>query len=71
MRTERAPTTALRGKSISDDSLAISTAILAAPYAVFQPDSFDDPGLLGGVGVGMREKEATDDVIPPEEPNPR
>lgn len=34
-----APTTAFRGRNISEDSLAISTAILAAAYAVFQPES--------------------------------
>ena len=44
MRTDSAPTTALRGKNISEDSFAISTANLAAPYAVLQPDSLDDPG---------------------------
>ena len=44
MRTDRAPTTALSGKNMSEDSLAISTAIFAAPYAVLQPDSLDDPG---------------------------
>ena len=43
MRIERVPTTALRGKNISDDSLTISIAIFAAAYAVLQHDSFDDP----------------------------
>ena len=46
MRTERAPTTAFSGRNISEVSLAISTAILAAPYAVLQPDSLDEPGSL-------------------------
>ena len=31
-----APTTAFNGRNISEDSLAISTAILAAPYAACQ-----------------------------------
>jgi len=31
-----APTTAFSGRNISEDSLAISTAILAAPYATCQ-----------------------------------
>ena len=44
MRTDSAPTTALGGKNISEDSFATSTAILAAPYAVLQRDSLDDPG---------------------------
>ena len=52
MRTERAPTTALSGKNISDDALAISTAILAVPYAVFQTDSLDDPGSFAALSVG-------------------
>ena len=41
MRTEIAPTTALSGGNISTDSLAISTVILAAAYAVLQRDSLD------------------------------
>ena len=57
IKTEMAPTTALRGRNISEDSLAISTAILAAAYAVCQPESLpwlvpssaDVPrGLLNG-----------------------
>jgi len=35
-----APTTAFSGRNISEDSLAISTAILAAQYDVCQPVSF-------------------------------
>ena len=58
MRTERAPTTALRGKNISEDALAISIAILAAPYAPFQTNSLDDPGSLGAVSVGSQDGEA-------------
>ena len=58
MRTERAPTTALSGKNISEDALAISTAILATPYAVFQTDSVVDPGLSGVLSVGSRDGEA-------------
>jgi hypothetical protein len=34
-----APNTAFRGGNISEDSLAVSTAILAAAYAVLQPES--------------------------------
>ena len=50
MRTERAPTTALRGKNISEDALAISMAIFAASYAVPQCDSLDDPAAdFGGL----------------------
>ena len=56
MRTASAPTTALSGKNISEDSLAISTAILAVPYAVFQPDSFDDPGSLSAVSERSQEE---------------
>jgi len=47
MRTAKAPTTALSGKNISDDSFAISTAILAPAYAVLQPDCLDDPSSPG------------------------
>jgi len=63
MRTESAPTTALSGKNISDDSLAISTAILAAPYAVLQPDSFDDPGSSSAVSERSQEGEAIDNAM--------
>lgn len=38
-----APTTAFRGRNISEDSLVISTAILAAAYAVRQPESLPRP----------------------------
>ena len=58
MKTERAPTTALSGKNISDDALAISTVILAAPYAVLQADSLEDPGSLGTVSVESQDGEA-------------
>ena len=58
MRTERAPTTALRGGSISEDSLVISTAVLAAPYTVLQRDSFDDPGSSDTTSTGSRDEEA-------------
>ena len=60
MRTERAPTTALSGRIISEEALAISTAILAAPYAAFQADSLDDPGSLSAVSVGSHEGETTE-----------
>ena len=58
MKTESAPTTALSGKNISDDALAISTVILAAPYAVFQTDCLDDPGSLSALSVGSQDGEA-------------
>jgi len=67
MRTERAPTTALSGKNISEDSLAASTAILAVPYTVVQPDSLDGPGSLGAVSKGSREGEPIDNAITPDE----
>lgn len=63
MRTASAPTTALRGKNISEDSLAISMAILAAPYAVFQPDSLDDPGSLDAVSEGSQGGEPIESAI--------
>ena len=52
------PTTALSGKNISEDALAISTAILAAPYAVLQTDSVDDPDSSGVLSVGSQDGEA-------------
>jgi hypothetical protein len=63
MRTASAPTTALSGKNISEDSLAISTAILAVPYAVLQPNSFDDPGSLSTVSERSQEGEAIDNAM--------
>ena len=63
MRIASAPTTALSGKNISEDSLAMSTAILAAPYAVLQPDSFDDPGSLSAVFERSQEGEAMDNAM--------
>ena len=63
MRTASAPTTALSGKNISEDSLAISMAILAAPYAVIQPDSFDDPGSLSAASERSQEGEAIDNAM--------
>lgn len=63
MRTVRAPTTALSGKNISEDSLAISRAILAAPYAVLQPDSFDDPASSAPVSEGSQSGESMDKAI--------
>ena len=47
--------TALSGGSISEESFAISTAILAAPYAAFQADSLDDPGSSGALSVGSQD----------------
>lgn len=52
--------TALSGGSISEESFAISTAILAAPNAAFQTDSLDGPGSLGAASVGSRGGEAID-----------
>ena len=53
--------TALSGRSISEDSLAISTAILAAPYAVCQPVSFSrtiTPSLgVSWVSCGAEPRE--------------
>lgn len=63
MRTERAPTTALSGKHISDDSLVVSIAIFAAPYAAIQLDSFDDPDSSGRVSVGSQDGEAIDNAM--------
>lgn len=63
MKTERAPKTALSGRSISEDSLAVSRAIFAAPYAVLQPDSLDDPDSLGALSVGSQDGEAIDEAI--------
>jgi len=63
MRTASAPTTALSGKNISEDSLAISTAILAAPYAVLQLFSFNDPGSLSAVSERSQEREGTDNAM--------
>lgn len=67
MRTDRAPTTALSGKNISDDSFAISTAILAPAYAVFQPDSLDEPGSFGAVSKGSQSGEPIDNAMTPDE----
>jgi len=60
MRTARAPATALSGKNISEDSLAISTAILAAPYAVTQPDSLGSPGSSGAIPKEPQDGEPID-----------
>ena len=63
MRTESAPTTALRGKNISEDALAKSMAIFAASYAVPQCDSLDDPGSSGAVSAGSQGGGAKDKAI--------
>lgn len=63
MRTARAPTTALRGGSISEDPLATSMAILAAPYAAFQRDSFDDPASSERVSKGFHDGEQIDKAM--------
>jgi hypothetical protein len=52
--------TAFSGGSISEESFAISTAILAAPKAAPQTDSLDDPGSLGVGSVRSRDGEATE-----------
>ena len=52
--------TALSGGSTSEESFAISTAILAAPYAALQTDSLDDPGAGS---VGSQDGEAIDKAI--------
>lgn len=67
MRTARAPTIALSGRNISEDSFAISTAILAPAYAVFQPDSPDDPGSFGAVSKGSQDGEPIDNAMTPDE----
>ena len=67
MRTESAPTTALSGKNKSEDSLVISTAILAVPYAILQPESFDDPGSSGVVSKGSQDGEQIDKAMEPDE----
>ena len=43
--------------------MAISTAILAAPYAVLQPDSSDDPGSLEPISEGSQDGEPIDRAI--------
>src|ERR1700679_2396780 len=63
MRTSRVPTTALSGKNISEDALAISTAILAALYAVPQTASLEDPGSLSVMFVGSQKEEAMERAI--------
>jgi hypothetical protein len=67
MRTVRAPITALSGKNISEYSLAISTATLAAPYAVLQRDSFDDPASSEPGSEGSRDGKPVDKAIAPDE----
>ena len=49
IKTDTAPNTALSGGNISEDSLAISTAILAAAYAVCQPAPLPWPMVSLGV----------------------
>ena len=63
MRTVSAPITALSGKSMSEDSLATSTVILAAPYAVLQPDSLDDSGSSLRTSGGSQDEEQIDKAI--------
>ena len=56
--------TALSGGNISEESFAMSTAILAAPYAAFHADSLDELGSLGVLLVGLEDGEATDSAMP-------
>ena len=63
MKTASAPTTALSGKSMSEDSLATSTAILAVPYAVLHPDSLNDPGSSLPSSEGSRGEEHIDKAM--------
>ena len=48
---------------MSEDSLATSTAILAAPYAVLQPDSLDDSGSSLPTSEGTQDEENIDKAI--------
>ena len=59
MRTERAPTTALRGRNMSVDALAISMAIFTASYAVPHRGFLGGPGAIvgGGSFVGLADDE--------------
>lgn len=59
--------TALGGGSMSDESFAILTAILAAPYAAFQTDSLDDPDSSSAASVRSQEGEAIDRAMALEE----
>ena len=54
---------ALSGKNMSEDSLATSTAILAAPYAVLQPDSSEDSQSSLPTSEGSRGEEHMDKAI--------
>ena len=45
----------------------ISTAILAVPYAVLQPESFDDSGSSDAVSKGPRDGEPIDKAMEPDE----
>ena len=67
MKTATAPTTALSGGNISEDSSATSTAILAAPYAVLQPDSLDDSGSSLPTTEGSQDEEHIYKAIEPNE----
>ena len=55
--------TALSGGNISEESLAVSRAILAAPYAALQADSLVDPGLSGTRSVGSEDGEGVERAI--------
>jgi hypothetical protein len=55
--------TALSGGSISEESFAISIAILAALYAALQADSLDDPGSSGTGSAVSEDWGRTDGAI--------
>ena len=63
MRTASAPTTALSGKNMSEDSLVTSTTILAAPYAVLQPNSLEDSESSLPTSKGSQGEEHIDNAI--------
>ena len=52
---------------MSEDALVISTAILAAPYAVLQLDSLEDPGSSSVISVGSQDGEAMERAMALEE----
>lgn len=50
----------LEGGNTPEESSAVSTVILAAPYAVLRPDPLDDPDSSIAVSVGSKGGEAID-----------
>ena len=55
--------TALRGRNMSEDSLAASTSILAAPYVVLHFDSLCDSGSSLPTSEGSQGEERIDKAI--------